>query len=140
MSVLDPVRRALRMLAWAAALGLLATVLHSLIALQAAPALVRIASRASSEEGRAVLAQALSGLLLALLAFAVVWLASRLIELPFATGAAAGAFAALLPVLIVVAVENDAQALGPPSLLAVRGGTVLLAAVASGLAAGRAKA
>lgn len=133
MKALDPVRRFLKLCAWAASLGLVASGAHALLVLQLASLLEKLGRLASADEGHASLALAGSAILLALLAFAVVWLACLLLELPRAWGAAAGAFSALLPLGVLAAVEGF-SALGPPRLAAARAGSVALAALAGALA------
>ena len=127
MSPLNLVRRWVRLLAWAVSLGLAVTLAHALLFLEAAPLLEPL--------GEVGLALGTAALLTAV-TFVVVWSAARLIELGPAWGAASGASGALLPLVVLVAVEGLA-ALGTARELALRSGSIALAAVAGALAARR---
>jgi hypothetical protein len=129
---------AVRLLAWAIAIGLFAAVLQSLIAVAVSGAIGRFAALAADDLAQSVLAQALLSTLLALTTLALAFLAGVSAELPLASGALGGAIAALVPALVLLLGEG-LDALGPVQLALVRGAGFLacLAAGTAGIYLGR---
>lgn len=129
---------AMRLSAWAVAIGLLAAVLQALVAVFISGAIARVASLASTELGQAAIGLAVLSALASCAALALSALAGLGAELPAMVGAAGGAIAALAPA-VVIALGEGLDALGPLTLALVRGAGLLacIAAGAAGVGLGR---
>ncbi len=129
---------AVRLFAWAAAIGLFAAVLQAFVSIAISGSIARFASLSSKELGQAALGQAALSAVLAVAVLAVAALAGLSAELPAAVGAAGGAIAASVPAL-VIALGEGLDALGPPQLALVRAAGLLvsIAAGAAGVRIGR---
>lgn len=129
---------AVRLFAWAVAIGLSAAVAQAFIAVAMSGWIARLAALPGSELSQAALAQAALSALLALTTLVLAALAGLSADLPLAVGALGGAIAALVPALVLLLAEG-LDSLGPPALAAVRAAGLLLSAAAgaAGLSLGR---